>query len=115
MKGNDRMLQQETIEEKIIVVRGKRVMLDRDLAMLYGVVTAQLKRQVRRNNDRFPADFMWVLSKQEFENWRCQFGISKEIKQGLRYMPMVFTEQGIAMLSSVLSSKKAIQMNIAIM
>jgi len=109
------LLPREVIERKILLVRGKKAMLDRDLAELYGVETAQLKRQVRRNVDRFPEDFMFVLSKEEFENWRCQFGTSKEIKIGLRYRPMVFTEQGVAMLSSVLNSKRAIQVNIQIM
>ncbi len=87
-------------------------MLDRDLAELYGVETSQLKRAVRRNIDRFPKDFMFDLNKKELENWRCQFGTSNEIKMGLRYPPMAFTEQGVAMLSSVLNSKRAIQVNI---
>ena len=90
-------------------------MLDRDLAELYGVETKQLKRAVRRNIDRFPSDFMFELTKEEFENWRCQFGTSNNIKIGLRYSPMAFTEQGVAMLSSVLNSKRAIEVNIAIM
>ena len=109
------LMPQERVENKILLIRGKNVILDRDLAKLYGVETAQLKRQVRRNLDRFPEDFMFVLSKGEFENWRCQFGTSKEIKLGLRYRPMAFTEQGVAMLSSVLNSKRAIQVNIQIM
>ncbi|MFH1505199.1 MAG: ORF6N domain-containing protein [Candidatus Omnitrophota bacterium] len=85
------------------------------MAALYGVETAHLKRQVKRNIERFPEDFMFILSKEEFENWRCQFGTSKEIKMGLRYSPMAFTEQGVAMLSSVLNSKRAIMVNIQIM
>ena len=89
-------------------------MLDRDLAELYRVETKQLKRAVRRNIDRFPTDFMFQLTKEELENWRCQFGTSNEIKMGLRYSPMAFTEQGVAMLSSVLNSKRAIQVNIQI-
>ena len=71
--------------------------MDRDLAELYGVETAQLKRAVRRNIERFPVDFMFELTKQELENWRCQFGTSNSEKMGLRYNPMVFTEQGVAM------------------
>jgi hypothetical protein len=90
-------------------------MMDRDLAELYEVETAQLKRAVRRNLDRFPEDFMFDLTKQELENWRCQFGTSNSDKMGLRYPPMFFTEQGVAMLSSVLKSKRAIQVNIQIM
>ena len=90
-------------------------MLDRDLAELYGVEVKQLKRSVRRNIDRFPSDFMFMLSKKELENWRCQFGTSNNIRMGLRYSPMAFTEQGVAMLSSVLNSKRAILANIQIM
>ncbi|MFH1440421.1 MAG: ORF6N domain-containing protein [Candidatus Omnitrophota bacterium] len=106
----------EVIENKIFLIRGKRVMLDRDLAILYGVETKYLKRQVRRNLDRFPPDFMFKLSKQEFKNWRCQFVTSNSAdKMGLRYSPYAFTEHGILMLSSVLNSKRAIQVNIQIM
>ena len=106
----------EQIENKIFQVRGKRVMLDRDLAGLYGVEAKYLKRQVRRNLDRFPSDFMFKLSKQEFRNWRRQFVTSNSAdKMGLRYSPYAFTEQGVAMLSSVLNSKRAIKVNIQIM
>lgn len=105
----------EAIATKIYLLRRQKVILDRDLAILYGVETGQLKRAVRRNIDRFPADFMFELTKDELENWRCQFGISSSIKMGLRHAPMAFTEQGVAMLSGVLSSKRAIQVNIAIM
>jgi hypothetical protein len=90
-------------------------MLDRDLAALYGVETKRLKEQVKRNIERFPEDFMFELSKSEFANWRSQFATSKRDKIGLRYSPMAFTEQGVAMLSSVLRSKIAIQVNIQIM
>jgi len=89
-------------------------MLDRDLSELYGVETKQLKRAVRRNIDRFPSDFMFDLTKNELENWRRQIGTSNSDKMGLRYKPMAFTEQGVAMLSSVLNSKRAIQVNIQI-
>jgi len=105
----------ERIESKIFLIRGKKVMLDRDLAELYGVETKYLKRQVRRNLDRFPPDFMFKLSQQEFKNWRCQFVTSNSAdKMGLRYSPYAFTEPGVAMLSSVLNSKRAIQVNIQI-
>ena len=90
-------------------------MLDRDLAELYEVETKALKQAVRRNIDRFPPDFMFELSVEEFENWRSQFVTSNPDKMGLRYRPMAFTEQGVAMLSSVLRSKRAIQVNIQIM
>ena len=109
------MLPVESITNKIYFIRDHKVMLDRDLADLYGVETKLLKRTVRRNIDRFPSDFMFELTKKELENWRCQFGTSNNIKMGLRYSPMAFTEQGVAMLSSVLNSKRAIQVNIQIM
>lgn len=103
----------ERITEKIYLIRNKKVMMDRDLAGLYGVETGQLKRAVRRNIERFPEDFMFVLTRDEFENLRCQIDTSSW--GGTRYMPMVFTEQGVAMLSSVLQSKQAIHVNIQIM
>ena len=109
------MLPVENITNKIYFIRDHRVMLDRDLAELYNVETSQLKRAVRRNVDRFPAGFMFGLTKKELENWRCQFGTSNNIRMGLRYSPMAFTEQGVAMLSSVLNSKRALQVNIQIM
>ena len=93
--------------------RGFKVMLDSDLAALYGVETKRLKEQVRRNSSRFPEDFMFELNKDEFQSLRSQFASSK--RGGTRYYPMVFTEQGVAMLSSVLNSEKAIQVNIEIM
>ena len=105
----------ERIASKIYLIRGMKVMLDRDLAELYKVETSQLKRAVRRNIDRFPSDFMFELTPADLENWRCQFGTSKSDKMGLRYKPMAFTEQGVAMLSSVLRSKRAIHVNIQIM
>jgi len=107
---------EETIISKIYLIRGQKVMIDRDLAELYGVETKQLKRQVRRNIDRFPDDFMFELSDDEFQEWRRQIGTSNEgDKMGLRYAPFVFTEQGVAMLSSVLNSERAIKVNIQIM
>jgi phage regulator Rha-like protein len=109
------LIPQEVVERRIFVIRGQKVMLDRDLAKLYEVETKYLKRQVRRNLDRFPLDFMFQLSKKELNNWRCQFGTSNYgDKKGLRYPPYVFTEPGVAMLSSVLNSKRAIQVNIQI-
>jgi len=105
----------ERIASKIYLIRSVKVMLDRDLAELYDVETKILKRAVRRNIDRFPNDFMFELSKKEMEDWRCQFGTSNGDKMGLRYKPMAFTEQGVAMLSSVLRSNRAIQVNIQIM
>jgi hypothetical protein len=105
----------ERVTEKIYLIRGVRVMLDRDLAELYGVKTKVFKQAVKRNISRFPDDFMFELTKAEFINWRSQFVTSKSDKIGLRYKPMVFTEQGVAMLSSVLRSKRAIKVNIQIM
>ena len=105
----------ERIEKTIYFIRGEKVMLDRDLAALYGVETKVLKRAVRRNMDRFPKDFMFVLDATEFHNWRCQFGTSNADRKGLRYPPMAFTEHGILMLSSVLNSKRAVYVNIEIM
>jgi phage regulator Rha-like protein len=126
----------ERIENKIYLIRGKKVMFDRDLAELYGVETKNLNKAVRRNKDRFPADFMFQLNNQEVKAWssrfqfgtlngnlRFQFGTSSSrsqivtLKRGqnVKYQPIVFTEQGVAMLSSVLNSKRSIQVNIQIM
>ncbi len=109
-------LQALVVEQKILsriyVVRGEKVLLDADLAEMYQVETKQLKRQVKRNIDRFPKDFMFTLTAKEYENLRSQFGTSSW--GGTRYMPMAFTEQGVAMLSSVLNSKTAIEVNIRI-
>jgi hypothetical protein len=98
-----------------LLIRGQKVILDRDLAELYGVETKQLKQAVKRNIERFPDDFMFQLTREELENWRSQFVTSKADKMGLRYPPMAFTEQGVAMLSSVLRSKRAVQVSIEIM
>jgi hypothetical protein len=103
------------IEDMIYMVRGQKVMMDFDLAELYGVQTKNLKKAVRRNMARFPNDFMFEMSKEELENWRFQFGTSKRVKMGLRVQPFVFTELGVAMLSSVLNSEQAISINISIM
>lgn len=105
----------EIIEQKIFLIRGHKVMLDFDLAELYKVETKQLKRQVRRNIDRFPDDFMFELTQKEYKDFsRCQFGTLKRGEHS-KYPPYAFTEQGVAMLSSVLNSKRAILANIAIM
>jgi len=104
---------QEIIGTKIILIRGKKVMLDKDLAQLYGVTTSNLNKAVRRNIERFPEDFMFQLSKEEFENLKFHFGTSSW--GGTRKLPHAFTENGVAMLSSVLNSDRAIKVNIQIM
>jgi hypothetical protein len=104
----------EKIQRAIYFIRGMKVMLDTDLAELYGVPTRILNQAVRRNADRFPADFMFVLGRQEVTNLRSQIVTSRSWG-GTRYLPMAFTEQGVAMLSTVLGSPRAIQVNIAIM
>ena len=106
------VLTEEKIINKIYLIRGKKVMMDRDLAELYAVETKVLKQQVRRNIERFPDDFMFELTKDEFNDLRSQFVTSSW--GGTRYMPMAFTEQGVAMLSSVLNSRRAIAVNIQI-
>jgi len=108
------LLSAERIENLILLLRGYKVILDSDLADLYGVEVKQLKRQVRRNSDRFPTDFMFELSKREYEALRRQFGTLKRGAHS-KYLPYAFTEQGVAMLSSVLNSKRAVQVNIEIM
>jgi len=107
-------LAEEVIVSKIYYIRGYKVMLDRDLAELYGVETKYLKRQVKRNAERFPDDFMFELKQKEFIEWRSQFVTSKKDKMGLRYFPYAFTEDGVAQLSTVLNSKRAISVNIQI-
>ncbi len=108
------LIPQEYVESKILFIRDKKVMLDRDLASLYGITTGNLNKAVRRNIDRFPEDFMFQLSKDEYDSLRFQFGILKK-GQHSKYLPQVFTQDGVAMLSSVLNSQKAIQVNIQIM
>jgi hypothetical protein len=103
------------IEKRILVVRGRQVMLDEDLADLYGVKTKRLVEQVKRNLERFPGDFMFQLGKEEAAALRSQIATSNAGRGGRRYAPYAFTEQGVAMLSSVLRSKTAIAVNIAIM
>ena len=103
------------IENKILVIRGQQVMLDRDLAGLYGVETRIVNQAVKRNRERFPDDFCFQLSDTEFQVWKSQFVISKSDKKGLRYNPFAFTEQGVAMLSAVLRSETAVKVSIQIM
>jgi hypothetical protein len=114
MSDQSALVPAEQIEQAILLLRGHKVMLDRDLAKLYGVETKSLKRAVKRNLDRFPPDFMFELSGEEAESVRCQFGTLQK-GQHLRYRPYAFTEQGVAMLSSVLKSPQAVLVNIAVM
>ena len=110
------VLQQVSIEQKIFMIHGHKVMLDEDLAQLYKVPTKRLNEQVKRNAQRFPPDFMFQLTQdenQQIRRLRSQIATSK--RGGRQYLPYVFTEQGVAMLSSVLNSERAVQMNIAIM
>jgi hypothetical protein len=117
MKDTTSLIPPEQVEQVILLIRGQRVMLDRDLAALYGVETKNLNKAVRRNLDRFPADFMFQLTMDEaqaFAASRFQIGTLKR-GQNIKYLPQVFTQEGVAMLSSVLRSPRAIQVNIAIM
>jgi hypothetical protein len=102
----------ESIERRIYLIRGEKVMLDVELATLYGVATKNLNKAVRRNLARFPGDFMFQLTEEEVENLRFQFGTSRW--GGRRYRPYAFTEHGVAMLSSVLNSPRAVQVNLSI-
>jgi len=111
----DISLSAEIIRENVYIIRGQKVMLDKDLAILYGVPTMRLNQAVRRNLYRFPEDFMFELTKEEVRNWKSQIVTSNSsLTMSLRKPPLAFTEQGIAMLSSVLNSKTAIQVNIQI-
>ena len=114
MDDKTQMVQPEQIEQAVLLIRGQRVMMDRDLAALYGVETKSLNRAVQRNLDRFPADFMFQLTADEAEALRYQFGTLKR-GQHYKYLPFVFTQEGVSMLSSVLRSPRAVQVNIAIM
>ena len=123
------MVPAEVIERKILLIRGHKVMIDADLAQLYGIETFNLNKSVKRNSERFPEDFMFQLTKEEADSLRFQTGILKAVEQAKsqsveirrgrgqhrKYLPFVFTEQGVAMLSSVLRSRRAVQVNIAIM
>lgn len=109
------LIPQEYIERKIYYFRGKKIMLDEDLATLYDVEVRTLNQAVKRNSDRFPEDFSFQLTEEEFESLRSQIVISNVGRGGRRYLPIVFTEQGVAMLSGVLKSKRAIHVNVQIM
>ena len=115
MKKASALIPVERIQRAIFLVRAEKVMLDADLAVLYGVTTGNLNKAVKRNLDRFPPDFMFQLTSEEAEDLRFQIGISSSDFGGRRYLPYAFTEQGVAMLSSVLRSKRAVQVNIAVM
>lgn len=105
----------ETVISRIYFIRGQKVMIDRDLAELYGVETKRLKEAVRRNMSRFPGDFMFQMNRTELKNWRTQIATSNlEDKMGLRYAPFCFTEQGVTMLSCILNSERAIEVNIRV-
>lgn len=105
----------QVIQNKIYEIRGQKVMLDRDLAEMYGVETRVLNQAVKRNAERFPEDFMFQMTNEEVEIWKSQIVMSNSIKMGIRRNPYAFTELGVAMLSSVLNSKTAIQINMGIM
>jgi len=108
-------LSDSKIARRILSVRGLRVMLDRDLAILYGVSTKRLNEQVHRNRERFPSDFMFQLTPEDAESLRSQFATSNRGRGGRRYLPYAFTEQGVAMLSGVLHSRRAVRVNVEIM
>lgn len=104
----------EIVMDKIYYIREQKVMLDHDLAELYGVETKRLKEAVRRNKARFPADFMFQMNKKELENWKAKIESSSHGRGGIRYSPFCFTEQGVTMLSCILNSERAISVNIRI-
>ncbi|MES2418574.1 MAG: ORF6N domain-containing protein [Bacteroidota bacterium] len=105
---------EQAIINKIYLIRGYKVMIDRDLAEMYGVETRVLNQAIKRNEKRFPADFMFQMSSEELSDWKSQNVISNKERMGLRKLPNVFTEQGVAMLSSILNSETAIEVNIQI-
>jgi len=108
------MIPDEIVMNKIYIIRDLRIMVDRDLAELYGVETKRLKEAVRRNMQRFPSDFMFEMNEEELRNWRTQFASSNSDVMGLRYHPFCFTEQGVTMLSCILNSERAIAVNIQV-
>ncbi|MBP5649702.1 MAG: ORF6N domain-containing protein, partial [Bacteroidales bacterium] len=115
LENNDKILSQSEIESLILAIRGQQVMIDRDLANLYKVKTKRLNEQVKRNIEKFPLDFCFQLNDFEFEKWRSQFATSNSDKMGVRRAPYAFTEQGVAMLASVLKSETAIVASVKIM
>lgn len=114
-KSSTNLVTSDQIQNMVHIVRGQRVLLDSDLARLYGVTTMRLNEQVARNRDRFPSDFAYQLTPQEFTSLISQIAISKPGRGGRRKLPWVFTEHGVAMLSSVLRSPTAVRANIEIM
>lgn len=114
MKRKAALVAHQEIAKSILVIRGKKVMLDRDLAKLYAVATKALVQAVKRNLDRFPTDFMFQLNAREFRSLRSQF-VTSNVRGGLRYAPYAFTEEGVAMLSSILRSRRAVAVNVEIM
>ena len=108
------VIDNQTIQDKIYTIRNVQVMVDRDLALLYGVETRRLNEQVKRNIERFPEEFMFQMTNDELENWKSQIATSNKEIMGLRKLPFVFTEQGVSMLSSVLKSQTAVQTSIQI-
>ena len=102
------VIDNQTIQDKIYTIRNVQVMVDRDLALLYGVETRRLNEQVKRNIERFPEEFMFQMTNDELENWKSQIATSNKEIMGLRKLPFVFTEQGVSMLSSVLKSQMAV-------
>lgn len=108
------IISDERIINKIYLIRDQKVMIDRDLAEMYGVKTGILNQAIKRNEKRFPPDFMFQLTNRELSNWKSQNVISNKEKMGMRKLPYVFTEQGVAMLSSILNSETAIEVNIQI-
>jgi hypothetical protein len=113
-KEMETLVLEQQILNRIYVVRNEKVMLDRDLADLYGVATKRLKEAVKRNAERFPKDFMFAMTETEFKQWRARVVLSPADKQGLRYAPFCFTEQGVTMLSCILNSKTAIEVNLRV-
>jgi phage regulator Rha-like protein len=111
---NQVLVPDELVIAQIYLIRNQKVMIDRDLAELYGVETKHLKQAVRRNLKRFPPDFMFQMNRTELKNWRSHFVTSNSDKQGLRYTPFCFTEQGVTMLSCILNSERAIAVNIQV-
>jgi len=114
MDGQISLVPMERIERAIIVVRGEKVMLDSELAEIYGVETKALNRAVKRNESRFPSDFMFQLTPEEAESLRCQTGTSNEGRGGRRYLPYAFTEHGALMLANVLNSERAAQTSVQV-
>ena len=112
MTSDASLIPAERIESRILVLRGQRVLLDRDLAALYGVSTKRLNEQVRRNQARFPCDFCFKLDQQEFANLRSQFATSRQAHGGQRYAPFAFTEHGALMAAQVVNSPEAVNMSV---